>query len=502
MLRKSFAVSMLLLVLAALLLSACNGATDTIQSTYFRRVASYTTATEAPGLMDGFSSDMSPDQVVEFVTKWSKAKYLTSSTKVDGYEAKNRLNILHGSVGLLQVGAHQVILPPRMYPTLPDGEDEVKVEDALCVPAGQVAWRFNYSSQMEIKPAREECYPTPKAGWDVISALRVEQGWLAYRMTEDGSYEFRGPNPGAYPNEIASRWIYTQALQLLPGTFGVYVKPNGEMMELNVGIHYDVVPSFVDVYKASEMRYRTLDVAVYKSDPRPESPACASELCETIVDRIPISGTSRLAEFNVEITFSVINPTTDRAALERYRNMGSMSAAIIDYIEGPTRNAVRAVGKEMEQKYLETEAGKLEFGQRVMDRVQAKIDAKGAPFKVTGFGIRGQNFNDTDLRAAMAEAEVELQRQNARAEIAAAEAKAVEAELRAQDMLQQLVAKKLEAIMKLGSINLTDGIDCTELLFLDRLGIITIEWDKVPAQVCPNGTTTISVNTLGDVAKP
>ena len=208
------------------------------------------------------------------MNRWAAAKYTVSQKPDIGYEEKARLTIPYGHVGVLQVGPSQVVLPPRTYTNLPQGDDEVQDLEALCVTPGMIAWRFNYSSQMEVREARAECYLLPKAGWEIVPSLRVEQGQIAYRMTEDGSFEFRSPTPGAYPGEIASRWVVTRAVQIAPSTFGIYIKPDGTPVALSPGIHYDEVPSFVNVYSADEMRYRTLAVDVYNTNkPRTRRPA-------------------------------------------------------------------------------------------------------------------------------------------------------------------------------------------------------------------------------------
>ena len=206
---KTTVLAVLVASLIALSVLAACMHTDTLQSTYFRRADGYTTASEVAGLMDELNGgDLTPDQAFALVDRWASAKYTTAQSSEIGYEEKPRLTIPYGHVGLLQVGPYQLILPPRTYANLPQGDDELQDVEALCVTPGMIAWRFNYSAQMETREAQAECYMLPKAGWEIVPSLRVEQGQIAYRMKEDGSFEFKGPTPGAYPSEIASRLGY------------------------------------------------------------------------------------------------------------------------------------------------------------------------------------------------------------------------------------------------------------------------------------------------------
>lgn len=477
-------------VVVLAMLSAC--AADTLLTTYFRRVPNYTTISEVVGLLDAASGgDLSPDQTVELVGRWADAKYQTSDRSATGFEAKDRLNVAYGNVGVLQVGPYQLILPPRTYANLPVGDDELQVVKALCVQPGMIAWRFNYSSQLEVREPRAECYLLPEAGWQVVESLRVDQGYMAYRMKEDGSYEFRGPTPGVYPSEIKSLWVIVPAVQITPDSFGVYVRPDGALEALNTGIHYDVVPGFVNVYKSDEMRFRTLSLEVYGTNSTPESPACSSELCDTIIDKIIVAGTQRLASFNVDVGFKAENPYNNAEVLVKYTNLGPMQSAIVDYIEGPTREAVRSVGSDMTQQQLESEAGKAEFEKRVLYKVQSTLDQKGIPLKLTYVNLRSRNFNDADLRAAAAEAEVQLQRENDRIAAANARAKAIDAETVALAGLQQQVELKMESASKV--VNSADGISCTELALLSHLGLINVDWSTMPKEMCITGNTAITV---------
>jgi hypothetical protein len=479
-------------LVVAFVLAAC--ATDTLQKSYFRRADGYTTASEAPGLMDGLNrGDLTPDQAVEAVKRWAAAKYLTSQKSEVGYEERPRLNIPYGHVGLLQVGPYQLVLPPRTYANLPQGDDELQDVEALCVPPGMIAWRFNYGAQMETREARAECYALPKAGWELVPSLRVEQGQTAYRMNEDGSFEFRGPTPGAYPSEIASRWVVTQAVQIAPSTFGIYIKPDGTPVALSTGIHYDVVPSFVNVYNADEMRYRTLAVDVYNANSTPDSPACSSELCGTIIDKIVVSGTQRLASFNVDVGFKALDPANNPDVLAKYANLGPMRSAIVDNIEGPVRESVRSVGVDMTQEQIASEAGKAEFERRVITRVQGILDRKNIPLQLTYVNLRSRNFDDADLRAAAAQAEVQLQRENDRIAAANARTKAVEAETAALEALKRQITLRVESISNV--VEVKDGISCTELTLLDSLGLIDVDWSTTPKDMCVSGNTAITVTT-------
>lgn len=475
------------------MLAACTP-TDTLQTTYFRRADDYTTASEVSGLMDKLNSgDLAPDQAVMLMDSWAAAKYLTSQESAVGYEEKPRLTIPYGHVGLLQVGPYQLVLPPRTYANLPQGDDELQDVEALCVTPGMIAWRFNYNAQMETREARAECYMLPKAGWEIVPSLRVEQGQTAYRMKEDGSFEFKGPTPGAYPAEIASGWVVTRAVQIAPSTFGVYIKPDGTPVALSTGIHYDAVPSFVNVYNADEMRYRTLAVDVYEGNKAPDSPACSSELCGAIIDKIVVAGTQRLASFNVDAGFKALDPVNNPDVLAKYVNLGPMRSAVVDNIEGPMREAVRTVGVDMTQEQLASEAGKAEFERRVTTRVQGSLDKKNVPLKLTYVNLRSRNFDDADLRAAASQAEVQLQRENDRIAAANARAKAVAAETVALEALSAQVTLKMESISKV--VNATDGISCTELALLDSLGVIEVDWATTPKDMCVAGNTSINVTT-------
>lgn len=484
--RAVFLLTVLVVILGAL--SAC-APTDTLQKTYFRRQDNYTTVAEVAGLMDSLSTDkadLSKDQAIELALRWASAKYLTSTATQSGYDEKPRLVIGYGSVGVLQVGAYQLILPPRMYANLPQGDDELQVKEALCVAPNMIAWRYDYNSKLELKLANPECYLLPKEGWNIVESLRVDQGQTAYRMQENGAFEFRGPTPGTYPSEIKATWVVTQAVQIAPNEFGVYTNPDGTLQALATGIHYQAVPQFVQKYRTDEMRYRTLAVEVYNEDRSPKSAACSSELCGTIIDKIVVSGTQRLAAFNVDVGFKAEPPFGKEEVLVKYRNLGSMSAAIVDYIEGPTRESVRSVGANMTQPMLESETGKIEFENRVMKRVQGILDQKGVPLKLTYVNVRSRNFNDADLRSAASQAEVELQRENARVAAAEARAKAIQAETQAQEALQHQIALKLESVAKVVSV--TDGISCTELTLVASLGLIDpLDWAKLPKEMCING---------------
>jgi uncharacterized protein YkvS len=287
--------------------------------------------------------------------------------------------------------------------------------------------------------------------------------------------------------------VVTDAVQIAPNTFGIYIKPDGRPVALSTGIHYDVVPSFVNVYNTDEMRYRTLAFDVYDKNSAPDSPACSSELCGTIIDKIVISGTQRLASFNVDVGFKALDPTSNAEVLAKYVNFGPMSSGIVDSIEGPVREAVRSVGFNMTQEQIASEAGKAEFERRVTAKVQGSLDQKNVPLKLTYVNLRSRNFDDTELRAAAAEAEVQLQRENGRIAAANARAKAVEAETAALEALKEQVSVKMESISNV--VELKDGISCTELALLDSLGIVGVDWTTVPTDMCISGNTAITVTT-------
>lgn len=482
-------------LLAVTILAGC--APDTIQKTYFRRNDTYTTAAEVPGLWDDLDpTDLTSDEVVRIVDRWAGAKYHTSTTAEAGYEQKNRLNIPYRYVGVLQVGPYQLVLPPRTYTNLPEGDDEVVVQEALCVDPGMIAWRFDYSSKVEKKVARAECYVLPKAGWVIEPSLKVSAGQVAHRMMQDGKFEFRQPIEGAYPDEIGSLWTVEAAVNIMQNEFGIYFDPNtGGLRALGTGVHYDVVPRFVNVYKTDEMRYRTLDVHVYENNKNPGDPACASELCATVITRIEISGTDRLAAFNMDVYFKMRNPLEEPSVLPMYADLGSMDSAIVDNVEGPTRNNARNVGTDMTQKELESIPGTTEYEERVRAANQADIDEKGAPFVINKVNVRGKDFDDAELRAAAEEAEVAIQKERDRIAAAEARERAIEAETSALEALREQVRLKMEVIQEV--INTADGISCTELVYLEGLDLIEIDWDSLPPDICSSGNTTITVTAGG-----
>ncbi|OGC50889.1 hypothetical protein A2716_02545 [candidate division WWE3 bacterium RIFCSPHIGHO2_01_FULL_40_23] len=524
-------VLLLLAVVAGILLSACFGQA-TITSKYFKRDENYTTALENPELVEMLrEGDLSADEAVQFADKWASSKYKISSTAQSGYEIKERLSIPYRSVGVLHVGPYVVVLPPRTYINIPTGDDELQPVPALCIDPGKIAWHFNLEGQREVLAAQAECYLKPMEGWTIEDALAVntgqvawrlkedgstetktevgvypteflkdwkvenylvvEPGSVAYRLTEDGNFEFRTPNPGVYPTEIESRWNKVTAVQIGPNEFGIYVKTDRSLVYLAPGVHYEVVADFVNVYPVDELRYCTLATDVYLADTSPESQACSSTLCGTIIDKIVISGTQRLAAFNVDTGFIFENPGSNPLALDKYLNLGKVMSAIRDYVEGPNREAVRSVGTDMTQQVLETEAGKTEFEQRVIAKVQGEIDRKDVPIKITYVNLRSRNFNDEDLRQAAAKAEVELQEENARIRVAQAQVAALEAETLALKALQEQIRAKMASVTQV--VDVANGVSCTELALLNAVGVIEVEWDKVPKEMCQSGNTNITV---------
>ncbi len=482
-----------LALVAVVLLAAC-GSTDTIGTTYFRRMNSYTVASEVPNLMGSVSDDMSVDQIVAVINRWAEAKYDTKTVQETGYEQKARLTIAYGHVGVLQVGPYRLILPPRAYANLPQGDDEVRDVAALCVGPGYIAWRYDFQSRLETRVAQSECYLMPVEGWQIVPSLRVEPGKVAYQMQEDGAYKFLSPNPGVYPAEIAAQWVVTDATSIAPNTFGIYIQPNnGVAVALMSRIHYDVIPSMVRIYKSTEMRYRTLDVKVYNENKAPGSPACSSELCGTIIDTIVISGTQRLASFNVDVGFRALNPDTPDV-LNKYVNLGLMDTAVVNFIEGPVREAVRSVGVDMNQQLLESEAGKIEFERRVLAKVQeGTLDKKNIPFRMTYVNLRNRNFDDADLRTAAKTSEVQLQAERDRIAAADARLKAIQSETAALQALQAQITIKMASISQV--VNIQDGISCTELVLLDNLGLVDVDWATLPKEMCLVGGTSVSITT-------
>ena len=286
----------------------------------------------------------------------------------------------------------------------------------------------------------------------------------------------------------------TAAKQIAPGSFGIYIKPDGTPVALNTGVHYDVVPSFVNVYKVDEMRYRTLKTDVhYDPSNSPGSAECFSELCGTPIDKIAVAGTQRLASFNVDVGFKVMNPINNPDVLAKYVKMGSLSSAMVNYIEGPTREAVRSVGADMTQPQLESEAGKAEYEKRVLNKVQGRLDRDNIPLQISYVNVRGRDFNDADLRTAAAAAELQLQKENDRIAAANAHTKAIEAETAGFEALQRQITLKMDAISKV--INTSDGISCTELALLGNLGLMNVDWSTMPKEMCVSGNTAINVTT-------
>lgn len=160
----------LIVLIGGTLLVACS-AQPTVTATFFKRAETYTTAADYPDLMAQLNTaDLTPDQAVNFVTDWATKKYVIGTQAASGYEQKNRLNIPYQSVGVLHVSGHMLVLPPRTYTNVPEGDDELLVKPALCVAPGKIAWRYNVQGARELKVAQEECYIEP------LDAGRLDRG--------------------------------------------------------------------------------------------------------------------------------------------------------------------------------------------------------------------------------------------------------------------------------------------------------------------------------------
>ena len=500
-LRRIF-VGLTLSVILLFVLSACAPA-NTVTATFFQRKETYTTVTNVPELLALLDKgDLTGDQAVAFATKWSSIKYNRTDKETPGYQKLDRLTISYGKLGILHVGGKSIVLPgARTYLDLPVNDDEVTIVDALCVDPGKLATRFSIEGVREYKAAQKECYSEPLADWVIAPYLTVQPGQVAYRLKNDGSYEFKGPNPGAYPEELLSLWNLVSAVQVGTGQFGIYVKSDKAGLYIGSGINYDVVPSLVRIFPTGSLRYRTLTInndpngqGLHKEDLASDSAACASFLCETVIDKMVISGTQRQAMANVEALFIFPDPggNGNTTLLDKYAKMGSIADTVQTYVGGKIREAFRNLPRDLSQTDLETEEGKAVLSDRATAYAQAAIDKDGIPIVILSIGIRSIDFNDKDIRDDATAAERALLQQQARIKTAEAEAEAIEAETAAVNALRIKIAAKMGTVSQV--INTQDGISCPELALLSAMGVIDpIDWNKLPSTMCQNTNTTISV---------
>jgi len=188
-----------------------------------------------------------------------------------------------------------------------------------------------------------------------------------------------------------------------------------------------------------------------------------------------------------------LDPKGSPAKLEMFRNFGDLIKAVIDNVEGPTRDNLRSVCSGMNQEQLESPEGKAECESRTQKKIQEGIDGKGIPLIITYVNIRSRNFNDDALRTAAAESELALQKQQDAIKIAEAEKAASEARL--QMVMAQAAEFEQTLNMIKALVNLEDGVSCEELILLASAGLITIDWTAVPASVCTQGNINVDVST-------
>jgi hypothetical protein len=435
-----------IVLLLSLLLTAC-GPASTVDDFYVRRNPQYTTALDSAELRKMLDVEsMTPDLVVSFVNAWAAYKYESAETSTVGYESKKRLAIPYGKVGRLQLGSHRLILPPRTYLYLPEGDDEVKILDALCVAPGALAWKIDAQGVRTTVTARDECYNEPVEGWTFENTTTIG-----------------------------------------PGSFGVYSNEDGTWRALATGTYVDIPSPRVEVYPSPIQRYKTLAVDVFNSQPNPSDPACSSMFCGTIVDGVRIAGTQRLISINIEIGFQFMDPNQNDATLAMYKNLGSARLVAGDFVENPGREATRSVCTEYTQEQLSSPEGKALCESKIADYVTGKITDAHKPLTGITAHIRSIDFNDVDLRTAATAAEVELQKQADRERIAAAQEEAINSETASLAALNTQIVTKMTSISKV--INVTDGISCQELALLQSLGLVTLEWDKYPSNFCGDFTS-------------